>query len=676
MTLRPLLLVSLTSLLACMAPEDDGPVVGRTVQAIGAGTFSEVTNFGGNDGGLKMFKYVPSPAPAANAPLVVAMHACTQTANNYQDSGWNELADRWGFYVLYPEQQPANNQLRCFNWGGEFSDPTNIMRNQGENLSIKNMIEKMKADHSIDAARIFVMGHSGGGANTTLMMATHPEVFAGAATIAGIPYNCTTTFTEVSGCLSPGRDRTPTEWGDRVRAAYPGYAGPYPKLSIWHGTSDFTVNTMNAREILEQWSNVHGIDTTADATDTVDGHTRTRFQNAGGQVVIERWDVQGMGHGTPVEPSAMCGVTGGYFLDANVCAVARIGEFWGLDGAAQPTDTTPPTVNVTAPATGATVSGNVNIQITANDNVAVTEVELFINGQAKANFTSPPYTFAWDTGAEANGQYNIRAVASDAAGNSAADDDTTVTVSGGVSDTTPPTVSFTAPGEGATVSGQVPVSIDATDNFGVARVELLVDGTSVSQATAPPYNFSWDASQVAAGSHTLTAKAVDGAGNEGSATRTVTVEAGAPVDTTPPVVSFAAPASSGTTVSGLYKVVVNATDNVGVNYVFLFLGSDLIGSDYVAPYEFLWDTAVFPEGPSQLVARGFDLAGNLNVAMIDVTVIRVTPEPEPERTVQRVPAGRKTWGCSSLPAPGELGGELLLLSTLFLFFRRRSSKEV
>ena len=96
----------------------------------------------------------------------------------------------------------------------------------------------------------------------------------------------------------------------------------------------------------------------------------------------------------------------------------------------------------------------------------------------------------------------------------------------------------------------------------------------------------------------------------------------------------------------------------------------------MAPYEFLWDTAVFPEGPSQLVARGFDLAGNLNVAMIDVTVTRATTEPEPEKTVQRIPAGRKTWGCSSSPAPGELSGELLLLSSLFFWFRRRSSKEV
>lgn len=674
MTLRRAILLTFALPLACAAPEEGGPAIGRSVQAIGAGNFSEVTTFGANDGGLKMFKYVPSPAPGPNAPLVVAMHACTQTASDYQNSGWNELADRWGFYVLYPEQQTNNNALRCFNWGGEFSDPTNIMRNQGENLSIRNMIEKMKTDHSIDPARIFVMGHSGGGAQTTLMMATHPEVFAGGATIAGIPFNCTTTFSEVSGCLSPGRDRTGMEWGDRVRAAYPGYTGPYPRLSIWQGTADFTVNPMNAREILEQWANVHGIDTTADATDTVDGHTRTRFQNAGGQVVIERWDVQGMAHGTPVEPSMMCGVAGNYFLDANVCAVARIGEFWGLDGGSNPGDTQAPTVNITAPAGGATVSGNVTVTVTANDNVGVTEVELFINGQAKANFTSPPYSYTWNTSAEANGQYHLRAVAHDAAGNSAADDDTTVTVMGGVNDTTPPTVSFTAPGEGATVSGAVVVELQASDDFGVARVQLLADGAPVSEASAPPYSFTWDASQVAAGSHTLTAKATDSAGNEGTATRAVTVEAGAPVDTTPPVANFSNPAE-GASVSGLVKVVVDATDDTAMNYVFLFLGSDLIGSDYVAPYEFLWDTAVFPEGSSQLVARAFDRAGNLTVAMRAVTVTRLTTEPEPEKRIERVPAGRKTWGCSTSPEGRDLGAQLLLLLGLGFWAQRRGRKE-
>ena len=117
-----------------------------------AATTVEVTNFGSNPGKLKMFKHIPDQLPTS-APLVVVMHGCKQNARTFTDeSGWTLLSDKLHVALVMPEQQQANNQNNCFNW----FDPANNVRDRGEALSIKQMVDKMKADHSIDPNRIFV----------------------------------------------------------------------------------------------------------------------------------------------------------------------------------------------------------------------------------------------------------------------------------------------------------------------------------------------------------------------------------------------------------------------------------------------------------------------------------------------------------------------------------------
>ena len=137
--------VFVASCVAAFACDD-----GRCADDVGTArdSIEAVANFGSNPGNLKMNRHVPAGMPA-NAPLVVAMHGCTQPVSEYAKAGWNELADRHKFYVVYPEQQSANNSANCFNWFGKFnqpSDKTNLTRGRGENLSIKQMVDKMKAD--------------------------------------------------------------------------------------------------------------------------------------------------------------------------------------------------------------------------------------------------------------------------------------------------------------------------------------------------------------------------------------------------------------------------------------------------------------------------------------------------------------------------------------------------
>jgi poly(3-hydroxybutyrate) depolymerase len=137
-----------------------------------AATTVEVTNFGSNPGKLRMFKHIPDKLPTS-APLVVVMHGCTQNAVTYTDaSGWTQMSDQLHVALVMPQQQQANNSNLCFNW----YDPTKTTRDQGEAMSIKQMIDKMKANYSIDASRVFVTGLSAGGAMTSVMLADYPMV--------------------------------------------------------------------------------------------------------------------------------------------------------------------------------------------------------------------------------------------------------------------------------------------------------------------------------------------------------------------------------------------------------------------------------------------------------------------------------------------------------------------
>ena len=148
------------------------------------GRLRAIADFGSNPGNLAMHAYAPQGVGTSPA-LVVALHGCTQSADSYdQGTGWSDLADRFGFVVVFPEQQPANNPKNCFSW----FLPGDTARDSGEALSIRQMVAKATEEFGVDRSRIFVTGLSAGGAMTSAMLATYPEVFAGGAIIAGLPY--------------------------------------------------------------------------------------------------------------------------------------------------------------------------------------------------------------------------------------------------------------------------------------------------------------------------------------------------------------------------------------------------------------------------------------------------------------------------------------------------------
>lgn len=296
-----------------------------------SGSLVPVGSFGSNPGALAMYTYTPPNLPA-DAPLVVALHGCAQTANDYYThSGWAELADRYGFAVVFPQQSNLNNPLACFNW----YTPSDDRRGVGEAASVLSMVGYEKAHLSIDASRVFVTGVSAGGAMAADLSADYPDAIAGGATDAGVAAQCASSILQATSCQTLSQGRTPAQWAAKVTASYPGYTGSYPKMAVWQGTADYVVYPVNGAELRDQWTAVHGASQTPSGTRTLTGGTTERtYDDASGAPVVAYFSVAGMGHGVAVHPGSgtdQCGSTGAYFLDY-ICSSYYTAQFWGLTG--------------------------------------------------------------------------------------------------------------------------------------------------------------------------------------------------------------------------------------------------------------------------------------------------------------------------------------------------------
>lgn len=326
----PGLLLSLVLLIGC-SNETNTVADGGTSQDTGAPApvgYSEVKNFGHNPGDLTMFRYVPASRPL-NAPLVVLLHGCGDTARNFgTSSGWTSLAEKKGLYLLLPQQKLTNNMATCFNWFQAW-DHT---RGQGEVSSVEQMITWMKRTHRVDPRRIFVTGLSAGGAMTAAFMAAYPELVAGGAVMAGVPAGCASSLLQSQGCLG-GKDLSAKQWGDLVRKSASAPAGGWPGLVIFHGAADVIVSPKNLVELAEQWTNVHGADATADKSEIVAGHTVRSYKDPAGKVVVMSYLLSAMGHGVAVNPGTgpgEGGQTGLFYFDVNLWSALHAANFWQL----------------------------------------------------------------------------------------------------------------------------------------------------------------------------------------------------------------------------------------------------------------------------------------------------------------------------------------------------------
>ncbi|MFF5426824.1 MULTISPECIES: PHB depolymerase family esterase [unclassified Streptomyces] len=301
------LLMAISSLIAALV------LTGASATTASAASLTEVTDFGSNPGNLRMYVHRPDNAPARPAVLV-AVHYCTGTAPAFHaNTEFARLADRYGFIVVYPD---ANVSGQCF----DVSSPQALKHDGGSDpTSIASMVRYTLRNMNADPGRVYVTGASSGAMTTNVLLGDYPDLFKAGAAFMGVPFGCFAT-TDGSGwnsACSTGRiTKTPQAWGDLVRNAYPGYAGPRPRMQLWHGTEDEALDYVNFGEEIKQWTNVLGVSQTPVLTDSPQpGWTRTRYGSAGTQAPVEAISIQGAGHSLPAGGMA-----------------ARAIAFFGLDG--------------------------------------------------------------------------------------------------------------------------------------------------------------------------------------------------------------------------------------------------------------------------------------------------------------------------------------------------------
>ena len=285
----------------------------------------KLDHFGTNPGALAAWQHVPQQLPASPA-LVVVLHGCTQTAAGYDTgSGWSALAEDYGFVLLFPEQTRQNNANLCFNW----FNAADTQRDRGEAMSIRQMIATVVAERGIDERRIYITGLSAGGAMANAMLACYPEIFAGGAIIAGLPYAAASTvpeaFDRMRGHGLPGTGSLQASLRDASH-----HDGVWPTVSVWQGTSDNTVVPDNAAAIVAQWQGVHAVHEQPSQVETIGRNLRSVWRDDRGLEAIELYTISGMAHGTPIDPSSGYGRAAPFMVDVGVSSTEQIARNWGL----------------------------------------------------------------------------------------------------------------------------------------------------------------------------------------------------------------------------------------------------------------------------------------------------------------------------------------------------------
>ncbi|WP_216828375.1 extracellular catalytic domain type 1 short-chain-length polyhydroxyalkanoate depolymerase [Alkalihalobacterium elongatum] len=258
--------------------------------------------------GGKTYKlYVPSAYNSSTpTSLMVMLHGCTQDANQFAaGTEMNVLAEEQGFIVLYPEQTSSANSSKCWNW----FETAHQSRGSGEPAVIAGMVEQIINSYSIDLSKVYVAGLSAGGAMSVIMGATYPDIFSGIGVGAGLEYKAATNSLQAWTAMSSGGP-DPIQQGRLAYQAMGQQAKVLPTI-VFHGNSDFTVQSINSYQVITQWAKTNdlaydGQENTYfynQATEEIQGqvpggrsYTRSIYRDHLGNRLMEKYIVDGMGH--------------------------------------------------------------------------------------------------------------------------------------------------------------------------------------------------------------------------------------------------------------------------------------------------------------------------------------------------------------------------------------------
>jgi len=281
---------------------------------------------------------------------------------------------------------------------------------------------------------------------------------------------------------------------------------------------------------------------------------------------------------------------------------------------AKTNDVVDPTVTIVNPQSGQTVEDTVRIVAIANDERSVAKVAFFIDGDSVGLDETYPYNYNWNTKPYADStNHTIYAKAFDTGGNSGTSAVVSVTVYPS-KDVTPPTAIITYPLATQIVFDTVTVTVEASDNKGVAMVEFYIDGQLQFTDNQAPYQFEWNTIPYADGAtHSLYAKVFDFSGNTSTTTvNTVTVSSTSSDDITPPVATILYPLS-GTNVNGVVEIVADVVDDRMMGYVEFYIDGQLLHTDGQSAdgWSFAWDATSYADGLAHTIyLKAYDAAGN------------------------------------------------------------------
>jgi poly(hydroxyalkanoate) depolymerase family esterase len=265
----------------------------------------EIKQFGTNPGNLNGFIHIPKNNfdSIKRKPLIVVLHGCTQNAETVaRQSGWNKLADYYGFYVLYPQQKLLNNPNRCFCWYKQ----NDISKNEGEVLSIKQMIDFVVDTFSIDTTKIFAYGLSAGAAMSVALLADYPNLFNAGAILAGGPFmTVSNPLDGLASMISP-KNYSSQELASTVIKQNPDYKGKYPRMIIIHGKNDPVVNIKNSYQLIQQWTYLQHTDSIPDKkTKSFEKNTditKYIYNDSSNNEVVIFYEVNNLGHALMIDP--------------------------------------------------------------------------------------------------------------------------------------------------------------------------------------------------------------------------------------------------------------------------------------------------------------------------------------------------------------------------------------
>jgi poly(hydroxyalkanoate) depolymerase family esterase len=243
-----------------------------------------------NETGRRSYKlYVPSGYNARALPLVVMLHGCTQSPDDFAaGTRMNQLAEELTFLVAYPAQDMSANGSKCWNW----FDASNQQRDQGEPSLIAGITRQITRDFLVEPGRVYIAGLSAGGAAAAIMGSTYPDLYAAIGVHSGLACGAATDVPSAFEAMRQGRSSG--VWKPSARDG----SGRATPTIVFHGDRDMIVNPVNGDQVIAQAKAAADLRITVTRGQAPGGmsYTRTVQVDDSGRRILEQWVLHGAGH--------------------------------------------------------------------------------------------------------------------------------------------------------------------------------------------------------------------------------------------------------------------------------------------------------------------------------------------------------------------------------------------